>query len=145
MGAATAAVTFFRQNGGTLGAAVFLSILFTVVGGRITEAFERAAGTQAFQQALRDPANAGFAERLQGGAASVNLNDTSFLNTLDPVLARPFLEGFASAMNTVFLTGSIVMITAFVLALFLRNVRLSDKSALQRIADETAEGEKLPT
>lgn len=138
MGAATAAVTFFRQNGGTLGAAVFLSILFTVVGGRITEAFERAAGTQAFQQALRDPANAGFADLAQGGAGGVDLNDTSFLNTLDPVLARPFLEGFASAMNTVFLTGGIVMVVAFVLAVFLRDVRLSDKSALQQLADEAA-------
>lgn len=146
MGAATAAVTFFRQNGGTLGAAVFLSILFSVVGGRITEAFERAAGTTAFQQALGDPANAEFLKLARGGADRVNLDDTSFLNTLDPVLARPFLEGFASAMNTVFLTGAIVMVAAFVVALFLKNVRLSDKSALQRIADEAAlaEGEKLP-
>ena len=32
MGVATSSVTFFRQMGGTLGTAVFLSILFSTVG-----------------------------------------------------------------------------------------------------------------
>ena len=41
MGVATASSTFFRQMGGTLGTAVFLSILFTTLPGRIVEAFRR--------------------------------------------------------------------------------------------------------
>lgn len=144
IGAATAAVTFFRQNGGTLGVAVFMSILFTAVTGRIRGAFEQAADTPAFQQALRDPANADFVERLSGGPGNVDLNDTSFLNDLDPVLARPFLDGFASAMSTVFLTGAAVMVVANLLALTIKNVRLSERSALQEMADEEAETDRQP-
>ena len=39
MGVATASSTFFRQMGGTLGTAVFLSILFSTVAGNIAAAF----------------------------------------------------------------------------------------------------------
>ncbi len=39
IGVATASATFFRQMGGTIGVAVFLSILFGTVGGHIADAF----------------------------------------------------------------------------------------------------------
>ena len=56
IGVATSSATFFRQIGGTLGTAVFLSVLFSTVGGKITDAFARAAQTPQFQAALKDPA-----------------------------------------------------------------------------------------
>lgn len=55
MGVATSSATFTRQIGGTLGTAVFLSILFSQAGSRIGEAFARLAPTPEFQAALRNP------------------------------------------------------------------------------------------
>ncbi|NUO34864.1 MAG: MFS transporter, partial [Dermatophilaceae bacterium] len=53
MGVATSSATFTRQIGGTLGTAVFLSILFSQAGTKIGEAFQRAASTPDFRAALR--------------------------------------------------------------------------------------------
>jgi EmrB/QacA subfamily drug resistance transporter len=132
MGVATASATFFRQIGGTVGTAVFLSILFSTVGDKIAEGLRAAAQTDAFRAALGQ--NPEFAKMLQGGGG-VDINNTEFLNGLDPVLAKPFLDGFSSAIDTVFLTGGIVMIAAFVLVWFLREKPLSTKSGLERVAD----------
>jgi hypothetical protein len=53
---ATASATFFRQMGGALGVAVFLSILFSTAGNKISNAFRATAGTLEFQSAVSDPA-----------------------------------------------------------------------------------------
>ncbi|HET9517698.1 MAG TPA: MFS transporter, partial [Actinoplanes sp.] len=42
IGVATSSVAFFRSMGGTLGTAVFLSVLFNVLPGKITSAFAEA-------------------------------------------------------------------------------------------------------
>lgn len=135
MGVATASATFFRQIGGTVGTAVFLSILFSTVGDKIAEGLKAAAQTDAFRAALAQ--NPEFAKTLQSGSG-VDINNTEFLNHLDPVLAKPFLDGFSSAIDTVFLTGGIVMIAAFVLVWFLREKPLSTRSGLERVADAEA-------
>src|SRR5262249_39911358 len=89
MGVATSSATFFRQMGGTLGTAVFLSVLFSTVGDRIHNAFTAAAKTPEFQQALRDPAvlsnpaNRPVLDAMHGGGTGSLggvLNDSSFLN-----------------------------------------------------------------
>ena len=51
IGVATSSATFFRQLGGTLGVAVFLSLLFSTLGDNIKSAFTSAAGDPAFRQA----------------------------------------------------------------------------------------------
>ncbi|WP_371927444.1 MDR family MFS transporter [Lentzea sp. HUAS12] len=132
MGVATASATFFRQIGGTVGTAVFLSILFSTVGGKIADGLRAAAQTDAFKAALAQ--NPEFAKTLQSGSG-VDINNTEFLNHLDPVLAKPFLDGFSGAIDTVFMTGGIVMIAAFVLVWFLREKPLSTRSGLERVAD----------
>lgn len=133
MGVTTSSATFFRQIGGTVGTAVFLSILFTSVGDKIAEGLRSALQTEAFQAALaRNPE---FAQSLQGGGSGVDINNTEFLKTLDPVLAKPFLDGFSSAIDLVFFTGGIVMVVAFVLVWFLREKPLSTRSGLERVAD----------
>jgi EmrB/QacA subfamily drug resistance transporter len=53
LGVATSSVTFFRQMGGTLGAATFLSVLFGTVTAKIAAATDRVAETTAYQQALQ--------------------------------------------------------------------------------------------
>ncbi len=52
MGVATSSATFFRQMGGTLGVAVFLSLLFNSLPDKIQSAFQSAAGNPAFLQAV---------------------------------------------------------------------------------------------
>ena len=47
MGVATSSATFFRQMGGTLGTAVFLSVLFNALPGKIASAFGASVSTPA--------------------------------------------------------------------------------------------------
>lgn len=134
MGVATSSATFFRSIGGTVGTAVFLSILFGLVGGKIADAFAAVRTDRAFLAAVaQDPE---FAKMLQGGG--LDLNNTEFLNGLDPTLARPILTGFAESIDTVFMVGGFVTLVAFVLMWFLKETPLSDKSGIQRVADDEA-------
>jgi EmrB/QacA subfamily drug resistance transporter len=141
MGVATSSATFFRSIGGTVGTAVFLSILFGVVGDRISAAFASARTDPAFIAALQNPANAGAAQSLQGGGG-LDLNDTAFINHLDPALSRPILDGFASSLDTVFMVGGIVVLVAFALIWFVKEVPLSNKSGIQRAASEGEQAEE---
>ena len=144
IGVATSSATFTRQIGGTLGVAVFLSILFSAVPSRIQTAFAKIAPTPEFQAALKNPqsptgnpkANADFIHSLQqaqsggGGRGAINpLSDSSFIQQLDPRLAKPFLIGFSQAMDLVFLIGSAVMVIAFIVVWFLPHVELRSGSA----------------
>ncbi len=149
MGVATASSTFFRQMGATAGAAIFLSVLFSNVGDKISSAFRVAAGSPGFQAALHDPkvlsnpANEPVLNVLQhpaaGAGATSVLDDSSFIQKLDPRLAEPFKQGFASSMHTVFLLGAVVMLAAFLLVLFIKEVPLRQVSGLEARAAEAAE------
>ncbi len=138
MGVATSSATFFRQMGGTLGAAVFLSVLFGSVLGNIKTAFAAAAKTPSFQAALHDPAvvsnpnNTPVLSLLKGGSGSgFSINDSSFIGKLDPRLAAPILKGFAQSMDRVFLIGAVVLAVAFVISFFLPEEKLRTVSGLQ--------------
>ena len=108
MGVATSSSLFFRQMGGTLGTAVFLSILFSTVGDNIAAAFRTAAQTPAFQAARRGPRGPGRpGQRARARPAAArsaatlpSLDDSSFINNLDPRLARPFLDGLLRSRST---------------------------------------------
>ncbi|CAI9405885.1 MDR family MFS transporter [Aestuariimicrobium sp. T2.26MG-19.2B] len=132
MGVATSSATFTRQIGGTLGTAVFLSILFSVVPTKLAEAFTRWVPTAEFQAAVKDPqvmqnpVNQAFVKALQSGdRGGLNpLSDSSFIQHLDPRLARPFLEGFSNSMNLVFLVGACVMFVGWLVTFLLPHVEL---------------------
>jgi hypothetical protein len=153
MGVSTGSATFFRSMGGTLGVAVFLSILFSTVGGKIGDAFAAIVPTPDFQAALADPAvranpaNAVVFQALQGGgsagAAGSALQDSSFLQQMDPRLARPFLVGFADSLQLVFLVAAIVLAFAFVLLIFMKELPLRTQSALQ--AQQAQQNGAAPT
>ncbi|GAB3136345.1 MDR family MFS transporter [Amycolatopsis stemonae] len=130
IGVATSAATFFRQIGGTAGTAVFLSILFGTVADKIANAVRSAMTTPAYVSALAQHPE--FAQQMKSG---LDVNDTSFLSSLDPTLARPILQGFAESMSTVFLVGGIVLTVGFVLVWFLKEKPLSDKSAMEQRAE----------
>jgi EmrB/QacA subfamily drug resistance transporter len=136
MGVATAAATFFRSMGGTFGTAVFLTVFFSGATKNIGSNMAAAAQDPQFQQALKDPANSKFAELLHsmqsgGAGAGDKLNDTSFLHNLPPVFSRPFLTGFSDAMDRVFLLAALVVIPAFLLSFFLKEVKLRMQSGLE--------------
>jgi predicted MFS family arabinose efflux permease len=144
IGVATSTVTFARQMGGTLGTAVFLSVLFSAAGDRISGAFARAGEDPAFRAALTDeavlanPANAEVARQVTEAASgsgdpvagSSVLNDSSFLSALDPRLAEPFRVGFSEAMDLVFWVAAAVMLVGFVVIAFLPELPLRSASPL---------------
>jgi len=144
MGVATSSATFFRQMGGTLGTAVFLSVLFGTVIGNIKDAFAAAAKTPAFQQALADPAvignpdNATVLQMLKGTGGPISIDDSSFIAKLDPRLARPVLEGFANSMDLVFTMGAAVLAIAFAVSFFLPEEKLRTQSGIQARESEEA-------
>ncbi|MFE3269349.1 MDR family MFS transporter [Streptomyces sp. NPDC059215] len=129
IGVATSSTTFFRQMGGTAGVAVFLSIVYSVVGDKISEAFADARGTAAFQAAAQaHPDQVKTLTSASSGSVGT-LNDTSFLSHLDPVLAHPFKVGFTNAVTVAFLVGAAVLVFAFVLAFFIKEVPLRTTAA----------------
>jgi EmrB/QacA subfamily drug resistance transporter len=128
MGVATSSVTFFRQMGGTIGVAAFLSILFTRLPTDIGEAVQDTAS-----------ANPELAPQLQqiGGAAG-DLSDTSFIQQLPEALALPFKVGFSNTMDLVFLVAAVVVALGFFLLLLLPELPLRNVSGIQ--ARQDAEG-----
>lgn len=143
MGVATASATFFRQMGGTLGTAVFLSLLFGTVGGQIGDAFRAAAGTPAFRAALANPAvaanpaNAPILGAVTGGRTPA-LDDSSFLAHADPTLARPILVGFANSMSIVFLAAAAVLVIGLIAVSMMKEIPLRTQSGARAAADEDA-------
>ncbi|WP_433682104.1 MDR family MFS transporter [Nocardia sp. CA-119907] len=133
MGVSTAAATFFRQIGGTLGVAVFLSILFAQLTPNISTEMQSAATDPAFQHAVvegaqsSNPADAALAKGLLAhdtSAAGGVLKDSSIVQQLNPELARPFKVGFSESMSTVFLSVTGVALLALILVLFWKEVPL---------------------
>jgi EmrB/QacA subfamily drug resistance transporter len=125
IGVATSSATFFRQIGGTLGVAVFLSVLFGGVGQNIATATEEAARTPEYQAAVA--AGEGVGPEV---IAQVQ-DDSSIIDDLDPVIAHPFKVGFAESMNTVFLMAAGVGGLAFLVLLLMPQVELRTQSAQQ--------------
>jgi EmrB/QacA subfamily drug resistance transporter len=136
IGVATSSVAFFRSMGGTLGTAVFLSVLFNVLPDKIGGAYATARTSPEFQQALAsDPGQAQILQRATGGG---ELDDTSFLTRLSDVVAHPFKEGFSDGIQIVFLMALAVMILGLIVVLFLPEIPLQQRSAQQQRADEAA-------
>jgi hypothetical protein len=131
IGVATSSATFFRQLGGTLGVAVFLSMLFSTLGGNIKNAFVAAARQPDFQRAIADPANSALRDSLQsgGGVLAKVQNDSSVINGFPAVLAHPFKVGFADSMSLVLLGGGCVMVLACLVLMLLPKVELRATSA----------------
>jgi len=135
IGVATSAVAFFRSMGGTIGTAVYLSIVFTLLPRKVGPAFTDAAATPDFQQALR--ANPDQAQLLTNAAnGNADLNDTSFLTRLAAPLAHPFKVAFSESMSTAFVVSTIVMLIGLIIVWFLPELPLRQGSASQEIAAE---------
>jgi hypothetical protein len=128
MGVASAASTFFRSVGGTLGTAIFLSILFSLAGTKITQQYTSAATDPAYIAAAKaNPGQvAALHQNLSGG-----LDDTSFLSGLAKPLSHPFFVGFTTAGDVVFAVVAILLVGAVVLSSCLKEVPLRTMSGNQ--------------
>ncbi|GAB3310208.1 MDR family MFS transporter [Geodermatophilus aquaeductus] len=122
IGVATSSVTFFRQMGGTIGTAAFLSIMFSRLGTEIPAQIERAAQSspEAAQQA---------GALLQAGPESI-LSDTSAINAY-PALVTPFRTGFSNTLDLVFLVAALVVAVGFFVLWFLPQLELRNQSGIQ--------------
>jgi EmrB/QacA subfamily drug resistance transporter len=136
MGVASAASSFFRSVGGTLGTAIFLSILFSVAGTKIAQQYTAAAANPAYIAAAKaNPGQvAALHQNLSGG-----LDDTSFLNGLAKPLSHPFFVGFSSAADVVFAITALLLIGAIILSSCLKEVPLRLVSGNQARAEASAE------
>ncbi|RBY81910.1 MDR family MFS transporter [Blastococcus sp. TF02A-26] len=113
MGVATSSVTFFRQMGGTLGVAVFLSLLFTRLPVDIGNAFRSAGlGAPPFD-------------------TDAVLSDTSSVGSAPPQAVQAFRVGFSDSIDLVFLIAACVVAVGFFVLLFLPQLELSNKSGIQ--------------
>ncbi len=128
LGVATSSATFFRQIGGTLGVAVFLSVLFSSLPGRLTSAIG----------AMSPVDRAALARATPAGGADV-LRDSSFIEGLPDRLARPFLVSFSESMDLVFVGAAVVAAVGLVVVLFLPQLPLRTTSGLEAAAAERAE------
>ncbi|MDE2386972.1 MAG: MFS transporter, partial [Actinomycetales bacterium] len=153
VGVATSSATFFRQMGGTLGVAIFISILFNGLGDKISKAFENkdvlkdiAAATQDKKvladknnleliKAMNDAKTSGAASGAGSALGDKLSTDSSFLSHVDHRLARPFLMGFADSAVPVFMWASIIIAIAFAMSFFIKANPLRDKSASQEAAE----------
>jgi predicted MFS family arabinose efflux permease len=149
IGVATSSATFFRQIGGTLGVAIFLSVLFGSVGGNIKSSIVSESQTPAFQQAVQaasqsdNPLDRQVAEALQhptpgGGVLAQVQNDSSIIQRMPAALAHPFKVGFAESMASVFLLAGAVAVLAFLVLLLMPKVELRATSASAAARSETA-------
>lgn len=109
MGVSTASATFFRQLGGTLGVAVFLTILFNLLPDAILAAF---GGV------LPEGFDAAALEQLQ--------SNTTGMAALPDAVRVPVLVGFTDAVSGVFLVAAAISLLAAVVLLFMKEIPLQD-------------------
>jgi EmrB/QacA subfamily drug resistance transporter len=122
IGVATSSVTFFRQMGGTIGTAAFLSIMFSRLGTEIPEQIGRAAQSS--------PEAAEQAAALQQAGADSVLSDTSAIDAY-PALVTPFRVGFSDTLDLVFMVAAAVVAIGFFVLWFLPQLELRNQSGIQ--------------
>jgi EmrB/QacA subfamily drug resistance transporter len=113
MGVSTATATFVRQMGGTLGVAVFLTILFNLLPRKILDA---------------------FGGQLPPGFDTARLakiqSNTSGIAALPEQVRVPILVGFTDSLHGVFYAGAGVALLAFLVLLFMKEIPLQDPVAV---------------
>lgn len=135
IGVATSASTFFRQIGGTLGVAIFLSILFSQVSQKTEEILLGIREAVASNPALLQlPENAVLFQEGQN-LDQMLTQDSSFLMIISSELALPIKQAFAEAAGSVFLSASILVFIGFVLSFFIKEIALREKSGMQEMAE----------
>ncbi|RJO79275.1 MFS transporter [Nocardia panacis] len=127
MGVSTAAATFFRQMGGTLGVAVFLTVLFNLLPHKIIAAFGGAPPPGFAAEHL---------DQLQ--------RNTAGITELPAQLKIPVLTGFTDAISAVFYVAAAVAALAGVVLLFMRELPLQGEAPAAEFGTAVAEFTQEP-
>jgi EmrB/QacA subfamily drug resistance transporter len=122
LGSATSATTFFRQMGGTIGAAIFGAILANRLAVHLVEQLGPIATTAQ-------------------ASGRFDTNNVQAIQALPEPIKTSVLTAFTNALDDVFLVGVPVVVMAFVVALFLKEVPL--RTAQRRHPGEPAATEAL--
>ncbi|MFE6492750.1 MDR family MFS transporter [Streptomyces sp. NPDC057748] len=109
LGTATSGVTFFRTLGSSFGTAVFGTIYANALKPNLTDGIAAAA------RAGGDPATLAKAAQSPAG-----------LHGLPPAQSAPLAQAYADTLHTVFLWTVPVAVLGFLVALFLKQVKLRD-------------------
>ncbi|HVA61013.1 MAG TPA: MDR family MFS transporter [Mycobacteriales bacterium] len=124
LGTATSAITFFRSMGGSFGTSLFGAILTA----RLTFWVPRLL-----------PAAA--ARRFSGGNITSSPAELHKRLAHEPAILHGVIEAFVRALHDVFLVVTPVAALGFVIAIFLKDVRLRDTPGLARDVDALPGGE----
>ncbi len=122
MGVATSSVAFFRQMGGSFGTALFGAILSSRLAVHLTEA-------------TRD-----LPPRVTAGTGNVDqlANDVQAIHALPEPLQSMVTGAFSHALSDMFLTAVPLVVVAFVVALFLKEVPLATRQPVAPSPEPTA-------
>jgi MFS family permease len=123
LGVATSGVTFLRTLGSSFGVAVF--------------------GTVYSNQLAEKLATAVREHPLPAGVDPKVLQSAAGLNALPEAVAQPFQHAYAQSLQIVFMSAIPVAIVAFVLSLFLKQVKLRDSARVA--ATDMGEGFSMPS
>jgi EmrB/QacA subfamily drug resistance transporter len=143
IGVATSSTMFFRQMGGTIGVAVFLSILFSTLaekGDWIGEQIAKIVAAKPELMAL--PQNAILKDAGAGGLGELVNADSSFLQVISPEISHPILVAFTESSVVVFNTAAAVVFIAFALSFFVKEIPLRMQSGVQAAAEDAAAREE---
>ena len=124
MGAATAAVTFFRSMGGALGTALFGAILNTRLAHHLAEIVPPAAQSQL-------------------GSVAASANDISAIGALPEPAKTWVLTAFTEAMDDVFLVGVPFMAAAVLIAAFMREKPLASRAQSVNTDDRASQSDPV--
>ena len=93
-----------------------------------------------------NPANTQILTAVRDGTP-VALDDSSFLATADPTLARPILDGFAGSMSVVFMGAAAVLFIGLFAVIMMKELPLRTQSGVDARRDEDAApvGAAVPT
>jgi len=117
IGAATAAVTFYRSLGGAFGTSLFGAVFI--------------AGLSHWIPVLV-PGAASKAIHVKGSFSMSRAQ----LHSFPPAVQHGILESFVRSLHSVFLLGVPIAVGMFVLALFLKEIRLRSTSGLERPSED---------
>ncbi|HEY3870207.1 MAG TPA: DHA2 family efflux MFS transporter permease subunit [Actinocrinis sp.] len=133
IGTGTAASLFFRNMGSSFGTAIFGAILTNRLGHYFTQSLPASAQKQA-----------------AGLGTSLDRTQLDKATAGHPAFEAAILHDFVEAMSVVFTTAAVIMVVAFVLSLFLKQVELrsmgggGDRPAAQGSPDGAAAEVEAP-
>lgn len=148
LGVATATSTLFRNLGGTIGIAIFGSVMNSTMTRNMEKAMSSGQGADLSQV---DPA---YAEQLTGLLDPKLLMNQPLLKELHttlPVENQPLFAQMigmlksvlSDTLSTVFIIGAIIVALGFVLTFFLKEIPLRSNNEIQTKSSEESEGKKL--